>query len=140
MRVFHSDLQAGHSYTVSFDYSRQGFSAGNGPFDSRLTVSLGSHSVSYDEVVGFFYGFDFRAGLLQFTALADEPGVRMVLTASGPPGYSGMVVDNISMVGEAAAVPEPQGWALLLAGLLVLGLGARPARSNRLRQVQERQG
>lgn len=117
------DLLAGHTYTLSFDYSRQGFSAGNGPFDTTLTLSLGSHSVSYSEVVGFFFGMEWHAGVLSFTAMDDEPGARVVLTASGPPGYSGMVVDNIAMVG--VPVPEPQTALLMLVGLAATGAAVR---------------
>jgi len=118
------DLLAGHTYTVSFDYSRQAWSAGNGPFSTALTASFGNHSVTYNDVAGFFYGLEWKAGLLSFTPAADELGVPLVLTAFGPPGYSGMVVDNISMVG-LAPVPEPQAGALLLLGLAGLGLLGR---------------
>src|ERR1700712_1134629 len=37
------DLLAGYTYTLSFDYSRQTFSAGHGPFDTALTGSPRSH-------------------------------------------------------------------------------------------------
>lgn len=118
------DLIAGHSYTLSFDYSRQGWSAGNGPFDTALSVAWGSHSVTYSDVAGFFYGTEWKPGLLTFTAAADEPGVLVVFTAFGPPGYSGMLVDNIALVG-LAPVPEPEPAALLLAGLAVVAFARR---------------
>ncbi|CAN5892133.1 hypothetical protein BH11PSE8_BH11PSE8_28520 [soil metagenome] len=52
------DLLAGYQYTLSFEYSRQAFSADNGPFNPSLIASLGSHSVTYHEVAGFYYGLD----------------------------------------------------------------------------------
>ena len=118
------DLIAGHTYTLSFDYSRQGWSAGNGPFDTALTVSWGSHAVTYQDVAGFFYGTEWKPGLLSFTAAADEPGVHVLITAFGPPGYSGMMIDNLSLVG-LAPVPEPEPAALLLAGMAVMGFARR---------------
>jgi hypothetical protein len=121
------DLIAGYQYTLSFDYSRQTFSAGNGPFPTSLIASLGSHSVQYDDVAGFYYGFDWQSGGISWTQQATELGARVVFTATGPGGYSGMDVDNISMVGlpPAQPVPEPEHAALLLAGLAIVGFFTR---------------
>lgn len=121
------DLQAGHTYTLSYDYSRQAWSAGNGPFDTALTVAFGSHSVTYHDVAGFFYGTDWQAGSLSFTAANDELGVHVAFTAFGPPGYSGMQVDNVSLIG-LAPVPEPAPALLLAGGLAVLAAARRRAR------------
>ncbi|MFY9510960.1 MAG: hypothetical protein WAQ05_08310 [Rubrivivax sp.] len=123
------DLLAGHTYTLSFDYSRQAWSAGNGPFNTALTVAFGSQAVTYNEVAGFYYGSDWRAGVLSFTAAADEPGARVLVTAFGPPGYSGMLIDNVALVG-LAPVPEPQPALLLLAGMLALGWRLQRHRSR----------
>ncbi len=113
------DLHAGVTYTVSYDYSRGFGAGGNGPFSTGLTVSLGSHSVSYQDVAGFYYGFNWQAGSLSFTPLSDEPACTSSSPASGPAGYSGMAVDNISLAG-VSAVPEPGSAAMVLAGLVVL--------------------
>ncbi|CAN5199158.1 hypothetical protein BH11PSE9_BH11PSE9_12270 [soil metagenome] len=121
------DLIAGYQYTMSFEYSRQAFSAGNGPFDTSLIASLGSHSVTYNEVAGFYYGLDWKAGTLSFTQQTTELGAHVMFTAAGPAGYSGMDVDTISMV-AAAPVPEPTTWVLMLAGLA--GLTYRSTRRN----------
>lgn len=115
------DLLAGHTYTLSFDYSRQGWSAGNGPFSTSITASFGGQSVSYADVAGFYYGLEWKPGQLIVTPVTDLPGVHVVFTAAGPAGYSGMLVDNISMVG-LAPVPEPQAATTLLLGLAGLAL------------------
>jgi len=110
------DLMAGYRYTLTFDYSRQGFSAGNGPFDSTITATVGGQSVSYSDVVGFFYGIAWKAGSLSWVQAVDQPGAQLMFTAAGPAGYSGMVIDNVTF-GGVAVVPEPGSWLLLLAGL-----------------------
>ena len=130
------DLIEGYQYTLSFDYSRQTFSAGNGPFDTSITGSLGSHSVTYNDVAGFYYGYDWQTATLTWVQGATELGAHVSFVASGPGGYSGMNIDNISMVGLAPTggvgdggtvtpVPEPQTYALMLAGLGAVGWTAR---------------
>ncbi len=111
------DLHAGSTYVLTFDYSRQLFSACNGPFDTALTVAVGDHSVTYHDVAGFYYGPDWTAGSLTFVSAADQLGAHVVITASGPGGYSGMNIDNIAWAGLPAPVPEPASAALLLVGL-----------------------
>jgi hypothetical protein len=118
------DLLAGHAYTISFDYSRGYIPFGNGPFDSKLTVALGNHQVEFNDTTGFFLPQNWTGGALTFTSAADEPGAQLVLTVSGPQGgYSGMAIDNITVV-AVSAVPEPGTAAMVLAGLLICA-GAR---------------
>lgn len=118
------DLLAGYTYTLSFDYSRQAFSAGNGPFATSLIASLGSFSQTFDEVVGFYYGEDWHTATLTWTQGLTQLGQRIAFTASGPGGYSGMDIDNVAMAGlppVLAPVPEPETWALMIAGLVMVG-------------------
>ena len=118
------DLIVGYQYSLTFEYSRQAFSAGNGPFDTSIIATLGSHSVTYNDVAGFYYGLDWKAGALTFTQQTTELGAHVMFTAAGPGGYSGMDVDNIAMV-ATAPVPEPTSWALMLAGLAALTYRAK---------------
>ena len=127
------DLLAGYSYTLSFDYSRQAFSAGNGPFDTSLIASLGSFSQTFTDVVGFYYGEDWNTATLTWTHALTQLGQRIVFTASGPAGYSGMDIDNVAMAGlppVTAPVPEPETWAMLLAGLALVGRMTRRRRAD----------
>lgn len=118
------DLLAGTTYQLTFDYSRQGFAGGNGPFDTSLKASLGSQSVTYYDVTGFYYGVNWQTGSVTWNQPVSEFGARVVFVASGPGGYSGMNIDDVSMV-ALAPVPEPATPALLAAGLAGIGWMAR---------------
>ena len=125
------DLLAGYTYTLGFDYSRQAFSAGNGPFDTSLIASLGGFSQTFHDVVGFFYGESWSTATLTWTQAVTQLGQRITFTASGPGGYSGMDIDNVAMAGlppVLAPVPEPETWAMLLAGLALVGRRMRRRR------------
>jgi len=130
------DLLAGYEYSMTFDWSRRQGAAGNGPFPTSLTASLGSHSVSYQDVSGFYYLYDWTTATLSWTQRDTELGAHMMFTGSGD-GYSGVALDNISLIGLAPAggggggvggeggavpaVPEPETYALMLAGLALMG-------------------
>ena len=119
------DLLAGYTYTLSFDYSRQAFSAGNGPFETSLIASLGSFSQTFADVVGFYYGEDWNTATLTWTQGLTQLGQHITFIASGPGGYSGMDIDNVAMAGRppvvTTPVPEPETWAMMGAGLAMLG-------------------
>ena len=52
--------------------------------------------------------------------------IQFSLSMDGPDGNSsGAYADNMNFALNAAAVPEPQGWALMLLGLAVVGGSAR---------------
>jgi hypothetical protein len=78
------DLLAGYTYTLSFDYSRQAFSAGNGRFETSLIASLGSFSQSFADVVGFYYGEDWNSGDADVDQAVTQLGQHISFTASGP--------------------------------------------------------
>ncbi len=127
------DLLAGYTYTLSFDYSRQAFSAGNGPFPTSLTASLGAFSQTFSDVAGFYYGEGWSTATLTWTQGLTQLGEHIVFTASGPRGYSGMDIDNVAMAGlppvVTAPVPEPETWAMMVAGLAMIGRLVRRRRA-----------
>jgi hypothetical protein len=123
------DLFAGYVYSLSFDWSRSPVLGGNGPFNVSLTASVGNQSVTYSDVAGFYYGFDWSTGLLTWTQGADELGAHIKLFASGEL-YSGMLVDNLTLVAVAPSgtVPEPATYLLMTSGLLGVALRTRRRR------------
>jgi hypothetical protein len=120
-------LVAGQTYAFSMDLGiRNGacVSGGDnchGPVSA--TVSIGSTNQTFTEAstvagnVWGTFGFNFVA-----------TGSTMPLTINGisvPTGNEFLGVDNVSVTGAVAAVPEPETYALLLAGLTALGSFAR---------------
>lgn len=118
------DLVASTTYTLTFEYSRQGFSAGNGPFPAWIKASVDNNTVTYDEVVGFYFGETWRTGSLTWTQAVDAFGVPIVFIAGGPGGYAGMDIDTISL-NAVANVPVPAAAWLFGSGLLGLAGIAR---------------
>jgi hypothetical protein len=125
-------LVAGQTYAFSMDLGiRNGpcVSGGNnchGPVSA--TVSIGPTSQTFTEAsavagnVWDSFGFNFVA-----------TGPTMSLTINGisvPAGNEYLGVDNVAVTGAVAAVPEPETYALLLAGFVALGAIARK-RSSR---------
>lgn len=120
-------LVAGQTYAFSMDLGiRNGacVSGGDnchGPVTA--TASIGTTSQTFTEAssvagnVWGTFGFNFVA-----------TGSSMPLTINGisvPAGNEFLGLDNVSVTGTVAAVPEPETYALLLAGLATLGSFAR---------------
>lgn len=130
------DLLAGRVYSLTFDWSRSPGGGGNGPFNVSLTASIGSQNVTYNDVAGFYYDFDWSAGILSWTQASDAFGTKINLFATGEL-YSGMLVDNLTLADVTRAdppptntVPEPSTYVLMASGLLGLhGLSRRRKRS-----------
>ena len=123
-------LTAGQTYAFSMDLGiRNGacVSGGNnchGPVQASATI--GSTSQTFTEAsaaagnVWGTFGFDFVA-----------TGPSMTLTIDGvslPAGNEFIGLDNVSVTPAIAAVPEPETYALLLAGLAVVGRFAKRTR------------
>jgi choice-of-anchor C domain-containing protein len=99
---------AGQSYTLSFDLSKN-------PGDSpALFVSLNGGSAT--EYLG---SSTITPYTMNFTATSNATVLKFESAASG---YSGAVIDNVSVL---AAVPEPETYGMLLAGLGLIGFMAR---------------
>ena len=129
------DLFAGNMYTFNFDWSRNPVGGGNGPFNVSLTASVGSHSVTFNDVAGFYYPYNWAPASLSWTQGVTELGARIGLYATGEL-YSGMIVDNLTLVSvpsvgpsPTSTVPEPSTWLLMTSGLIGVAAIARRRRA-----------
>ncbi len=107
---------AGQRYNLSFDMARNS----SGPAGQGVAVSFGG-------VAGNFYSTaaasnTLSSNTLSFTAASTGLATLSFASAAkaGTPldKFSGAVIDNVSVM---AAVPEPETYAMLLAGLGLMG-------------------
>lgn len=97
---------AGYTYRLEWDYFK------NGGFGT-LAVSVGSQSVNITSEPGSTVN-----QFLTFTAPTTDSYLVSFSTANT--GSGGPVVDNIALT--VTAVPEPAEWAMMMAGLGVIGV------------------
>ncbi|MGK5079369.1 choice-of-anchor C family protein [Janthinobacterium sp. HLX7-2] len=114
------NVVAGHTYNLSFDMARNS----NAPAGQGVAVNFGG-------VLGDFYSTDAASNTLyghtlSFTAASTGLASLSFVSAAkvGTPydNYSGAVIDNVAVM---AAVPEPETYAMLLAGLGLMGFMRR---------------
>jgi hypothetical protein len=118
------DLDAGVRYKLSFDFSPTSGASGNGPFNWNLTASIGGFTTTVDGSSGFGSSLDWHSVDLYFTPNTDQLMVPIIFAvASTFTDYANAPIDNVSF--SAAPVPEPESWAMLLAGLGLVGFVAR---------------
>jgi hypothetical protein len=127
-----SGLNAGQTYAFAMDVGiRNGACVGGGDNchgPVQVSASIGSTAQTFTQAsstagnVWGTFGFDFVA-----------TGSTMTLTINGvslPAGNEFIGLDNVSVTpGAVAAVPEPATYALMLAGLVAVGVVARRSRS-----------
>lgn len=104
---------AGVTYTLSFDLTHNPYSHGAG-----LDVFVGGNHYAFEgstPVTNYSFNFTTTGG-----------SQALVFSSVGGDGYSGAVLDNVSVT---AAVPEPETYAMMLAGL---GLVAAIARRRKM--------
>ncbi|MBV6323622.1 choice-of-anchor C family PEP-CTERM protein [Duganella violaceipulchra] len=100
---------AGTTYTLSFDLTHNPYSHGAG-----LDVFVGGNHYAFDgstPVTNHTFNFTTTGG-----------SQALVFSSVGGDGWSGAVLDNVSVT---AAVPEPETYAMMLAGLGLVGFIAR---------------
>ncbi|MCV2353087.1 choice-of-anchor C family protein [Paucibacter sp. B2R-40] len=105
---------AGQTYWLQFDLSSNR-GGDNNAAGKELTVAGlgGGAALSFSALTA---GVSHQS----YTFTADSSSTLLKFS-SGPSGYSGSVLDNVSVT----AVPEPQTYALMLGGLAAIGFVAR---------------
>lgn len=107
---------AGQNYKLSFDLSANG----DGGDSKALIVTVGmdpAHTFDYT------YVGDMNNHVTEtFYYHATTSGTATLAFTSAASGYSGAVIDNVMVT---TAVPEPETYAMLLAGLGMIGFIAR---------------
>lgn len=112
----------GRTYALSFDlgnYLAPGFGT------STLSVSInGGTPQLFTNLAGAGGGMDWERKTLNWVADAGSVRITFLGVANGALSNDwGIGLDNVSLA--ALPVPEPEGWAMLLAGLGLTGMLAR---------------
>ena len=115
-------MTPGQEYILEFQYSGN---FNNEPANKRFAVGFQNASLTFSNGIGPGQNeFEtsqpaFQAGTMRFTATANTVDVRFNTLLQNTQG--GAVLDNIAV----AAVPEAHEWAMMLAGLGLVGWVAR---------------
>ena len=116
-------IEAG-AYTLTYLYSPR---PGNPEDSNGIELFLGNNFADGLTADGVdLEDTDWSQISLSFTVYAPT---LLTFAASGASDMAGGYLDNIDLVGTALPVPEPGEWAMMIAGLGVIGAVARRRRS-----------
>lgn len=103
---------SGQPYSISF------WLLNNGGTPSSFTASFGSTTLlSLTNPAAFGYT------LYSFDAIASSSSTQLQFSAQNDPAY--FAFDNVSVVSDTTAVPEPSAWAMMLLGFGAIGVSVR---------------
>lgn len=112
------DTVAGASYLVTFDIGGN-FYGGSTTKIGSVTAGSSSLSLSFDDTLSTVSNMGWISKSFTFVATGSSTTLRF---SSDMSGSAGLALDNVSVT---AAVPEPETYAMLIAGLGLLGFAAR---------------
>ncbi|HEV7817248.1 MAG TPA: FxDxF family PEP-CTERM protein [Janthinobacterium sp.] len=124
-------LVVGQKYTVSFEWAAAQQYGYTGANSEQWLVNLGSNAATTQSTAVYQNANHSSSSWMQesmtFTATSTSEVLSFIAqgTPNGEPPFS--LLDGVSMV---AAVPEPSSWAMLFAGLGVIGFMARRRKAD----------
>ncbi len=128
-------LTVGQSYRLTFDWAAAEQQGWTNPTTENWTASLGGQTYTTPTVHTPSQGF---SGWMQQSFDYTATGTSEVLsflaggTPVGEPPF--VLLDNVSLTANtpvnATAVPEPAGWGVLAAGMVLLGMARLRSRYN----------
>jgi Protein of unknown function (DUF642) len=127
-------LTVNAQYAVSFYYAGAQQSGFDGVTSEAWDVSLGSQTIDTNTLVDQSHGFTgWQYTTLTFTATSSTETLSFLAagTPSGEPPFS--LLDGVSMT-QVVATPEPASAAMLLTGLLAIGVIVRRRQLSRATQ------
>ena len=129
------DTIVGQSYTVNYFVTSQQGRSNGGPLQSALIQALNGATVLgavVDTIPDLAVSevFHWNAGpALTFIATGSSSTLRFTDTTTTGTGCCNWALDGVTVNAPSVAVPEPETYAMLLAGLGLLGFVARRRKS-----------
>lgn len=123
-------LTVGHTYQLTFEMAGAQEVIRQGATTDAWKVSFGNESQTSTVLTNPTHGFTgWVSQTMNFTATGTSQLLSFLAvgTPTGLPPVS--LLDGVSMVDTVPAIPEPQTWALMLAGIGAIGVALRKRRS-----------
>jgi hypothetical protein len=122
-------LTIGNQYTVSFDdlVSNRGADTYNGAFSWAVSLGSETHDSTGITIPKAWGSSDWLHNTISFTATSTTEVLKFLANSTiGVAPEPIFLLDNVSISNTTvAAVPEPETYALMLAGLGAIGFAAR---------------